>query len=460
MCAEAAGTLAGPGRPGASNAATTDVAGAGSSAEESFSWTRAIFSPFGVLMAVYVIYFLVVYTRVYEYVYWELMNLGTRIIGFAPSTHTLLLYVYGGLVLVLGFLLGTSLARWLEHRRDAEAAPDVHVGARVLATVRGLPIIRTLGLGFTLSLLGWSIGFSANVLQVGASGGISLLDIASRWQQSPVLVWFASSQIFFVPALIVTAKTRWQKALVAVLFLASTAGLGLLGARNLPAKLVVSAFLAAVYVAKPKNVWRLAVIFLVLLIVAMGVVGAVSKSGIYGPAATAGLAVGLLYSDSVGTAYNLDRIVQLTPATGTYHGRLLYDSARALIPGVQAEYANFQIGRYLGGRTYFEIGGDVIDRSVSLAPTLLGAAYADWGVPGVIGQMLLLGLLFGYLGRRGRRALWIVPFLATMASYVINGVNAGVHNPHALFAIGFSILVMLVDLVVGGRVETLTARTS
>jgi hypothetical protein len=336
----------------------------------------------------------------------------------------------------------------------------VSLGTRVLDAVRGLPVIRTLGLGFTLSLLGWSVGFAANVLQVGASGGISLLDIASRWQQSPVLVWFASSQIFFVPALIVTAKKPWQKALAGLLFLLSTAGLGLLGARNLPAKLVVSAFLAAVYVAKPKNVWRLAVVFLILLVVAMGVVGSVSKSGIYGPAATAGLAVGLLYSDSVGTAYNLDRIVQVTPATGTYKGRLLYDSARALVPGVQAEYANFQIGQYLGGRTYFEIGGEVIDRSVSLAPTLLGAAYADWGVLGVVGQMLLLGLLFGYLGRRGRRALWIVPFLATMASYVINGVNAGVHNPHAIVAIGFSIAVMLVDLVVGGRVEALTARTS
>jgi hypothetical protein len=61
--------------------------------------------------------------------------------------------------------------------------------------------------------------------------------------------------------------------------------------------------------------------------------------------------------------------------------------------------------------------------------------------------MLLLGLLFGYLQHRGRRAIWMVPFLVTMASYVINGVNAGVHNPHAIVAVSVCAIVMLGDMV-------------
>lgn len=410
---------------------------------------RRLFSPFAVLLYVYVVYFALTYSKVYEYVYWELMNLGTRIIGFRPTTRTLLIYTYAAIVLVCGFLGGLLLSRWVSGRIDRQREAG-RSGPRSLLAMRDrfldLPLIRQGGAMFTLSLAGWAVGMAANLAQIALSGGISLTDIASRWSQSPVLVWFAASQIFWVPALLVSAKGRFQRSASVLAFLVSIMALGMLGARNLPAKLVVSAFLAAIYVVKPKNVLRLAIVAVLVLALAMGVVGAITKAGIYGPSATAGLALALTYSDSVGTAYNLDRIVQLTPSSGVYEGRLLYDSARALIPGVSADYANYRIGEYLGGRQYFVIDGQVIERSVSLAPTLIGAPYADWGVPGVAGQVLLLGLLFGYLQSRARRALWIVPFLVTMASYVINGVNAGVHNPHAIVAVGACILVMLGDM--------------
>ncbi len=423
---------------------------------EPWPLTRRLFSPFAVLLYVYVVYFAVVYSRIYEYVYWELMNLGTRIIGFHPGGETLLLYIWGAVALGCGFFGGTLVARAVQAR--VESAEDTSL-SRVLGTiarrVSDLPIVRTLGLAFVISVLGWAVGLTANAQQIVASGTISLTDIASRWAQSPVLVWLAASQIFFVPALIVFAKTRWQRAFVVAAVVMSTGALGLLGARNLPAKLVVAAFLAIVYVVKPKTVVRLAIVFLVVLVLAMGFIGAVTKSGIYGPSATAGLAVALTYSDSVGTAYNLDRIVKLTPPTGIYGGRLLRDSFYALIPGVDAEYANFQIGRYLGGRKGFTIGEEEIERSVSLAPTLLGAAYADWGVLGTAAQMLLLGMLFGYLQYRARYALLLVPFLATMASYVINGVNAGVHNPHAIVAVGSAIVVVAIDLALAPQLQAL-----
>jgi len=413
-------------------------------------WSRRLFSPFAILLYVYVAYFALTYSRIYEYVYWELMNLGTRIIGFHPTAHTLMLYVYGAIVLVCGFAGGYLIAQWTtvrvsRARAAGRSGPAWFFGMRTW--VAQLPLVRSWGAMFTFSAAGWLFGLAANGLQVLASGGASLTDIATRWAQSPVLVWFAASQIFFVPALLVSARSRWQRVLAAFAVVLSIFALGLLGARNLPAKLVVSAFLAAIYVIKPKNVVRLAITAVLVLVLAMGVVGAITKAGIYGPSATGGLALALTYSDSVGTAYNLDRIVRLTPSTGIYGGRLLYDSTRALIPGVTADYANFQIGQYLGGRSYFVIGNERIDRSVSLAPTLLGAPYADWGVGGVVGQMLLLGAVFGYLQRRGREALWLVPFLVTMASYVINGVNAGVHNPHAIIAVSSSVAVVLVDAV-------------
>lgn len=437
-----------------------------SAVELDWPWTRRLLSPIAVLGYVYVVYFAVTYSRIYEYVYWELMNLGTRIIGFHPTAHTLLVYAYGLVVLVFGFVAGDIVASKLY-----SGGPFVTSGGRTVDALATLPrrassllsrvpVVRTLGPGFTFALLGWSVGVAANAQQLVASGAISLTSISTRWAQSPALVLLAATQILFVPALIVTAKGPWRRSLAALLFVVSVLALGLLGARNLPAKLVVSSFLAVVFAFEPRTIRRLLVVFLVIGVAAMGIVGSISKSGIYGPSATVGLAVALTYSDSVGTTYNLDRIVNLTPATGVYEGRLLRDSVRASIPGVDAEYANFQLGRYLGGRSYFMIGSEKINRSVSLAPTLLGAPYADWGVAGVVGQMTLLGLLLGYLQRRARKVWWFVPIMAAMASYVINGVNAGVHNPHALIFISAALILAVGDAVVGVVRNRVSVRTN
>ena len=84
---------------------------------------RAWTSPFAVLLVVYVAYLLVVYSRIYAYVSWELMNLGTHIIGFLPSNLTLFLYLYGALTLVFGFLIG----RWAAIRIDAASLPSAVV---------------------------------------------------------------------------------------------------------------------------------------------------------------------------------------------------------------------------------------------------------------------------------------------------------------------------------------------
>lgn len=415
--------------------------GAGSAA-------KRLLSPFAVLMYIYAGYFALVYGRFYRYVYWDLMNLGTRIIGAVPRTPTLLLYAFGAVVLGIGFIAGSMGASVVDRRAPSRHAANLRRGiARIAERLERVTLLKRFGLGWILSLAGWFVAFAANLTQVGLSGGASISDIASRWEQSPVVVFVAAAQILFVPALVVFSKARTQRILTTGAFVVSVLALGVLGARNLPAKLIVATFLASVIVAKPRNVRRIAIAFLIILIVAMGIVGAISKAGIYGASASLGLVVALTYSDSLGTVYNLDKIVALTPPTGVFHGVLLRDSLLSLIPGVDAEYASYQIGSYLGGRTSFLIDGVVVERSVSLAPTMLGAPYADNGLLGVAGQMLILGTLFGYLQGRSRRARWTVPVFVLMASYVINGVNAGIYGPNALFAVALAILVALLDAV-------------
>ncbi|MBN2839524.1 MAG: hypothetical protein JXP37_01015, partial [Coriobacteriia bacterium] len=260
--------------------------------DEAWPLARRVFSPFAVLLYVYIAYFALTYSRIYEYVYWELMNLGTRIIGFHPSLETLGLYVWGGVVLLLGFLVGSLAATRVEtHAGRAGRTAQPHRPVSLVERLKSIRLLRAIGPAYAVSLVGWALGFAANASQVLASGSVSLTNIATRWAQSPVLVFVAAAQILFVPALMITARGRWQRSFAVLAFGASVLALGLLGARNLPAKLVVSAFLATVYVVKPKTGARLAVAALVLLVLAMGVIGAVSKSGIYGPSATAGLAV-------------------------------------------------------------------------------------------------------------------------------------------------------------------------
>jgi oligosaccharide repeat unit polymerase len=420
---------------------------------------RRLLSPFAVLLLVYGFYIAMLYTRVEQYLTLDLAGLDMRISGFQPNALTLGVYSYGLLALVCGFAGGVLLARLAQDRRAVPAAMRWLESSwrSVIGRLSELPWVRVVGLAWAICVAGWLVGLAANALQVNALGVASLTDIATRWRQSAVLVWFASSQIFFVAAAIVAARTRKQYVFAAVMFLTSTGLLAMLGARNLPVKLVLAAFLAAVYRLPRRQLWKLATGCLIVFVLAFGVVGGLSKSGIYGPSASAGLVAALTYSDSAGTMYNLQRIVAMTPPTGSYKGTLLRDSALALIPGVKADYANYQLGTYLGGRRSFLIGEERINRSVSLSASLAGAPYADTGVPGVAVQMLLLGGLFGYLQSRARRAMWIVPFLATYAAYVINGVNAGVYNPHAIVATAVAVGVVALDMLTGAGTPTASA---
>lgn len=397
------------------------------------------------LLYFYVGYLAVVYAGFDKYLYFELMNLGTRIIGFKPTTLTLLVYLFGAMTLVLGFLFGIWAGRGVSSRPRSMASRDAEIS--VVSTLPRRRFYKRWSPLFTVGVIGWTVAIAAN-LSVIVLSGASIVSIGSRWAQSPELVLAAAFQAFFVPCLLVGARSRWQRVFAVFAFVAATVALGLLGARNLPAKLVIATFLASVYVVKPRNLGRLAIVFLIVLVAAMGIIGAVSKSGIYGPTATVGLALALTQSDSTGSFYNLDRVVRTSPWYGVYGGKLLVDSFLSAVPKQNADYANYQLGKYLAGRSYFVINGVRIDRSVSLAPTLVGAPYGDMGVPGVAMQMLFLGFVFGYLQRRAKEFRWTIPFLVLFAAYVINGVNAGVHNPHAIIVSCLILVFIVVDVVV------------
>jgi len=425
------------------------------------SRTKRWLQPFPVLMVIYFGYFAIVYSGFWRYTYQELMSLSTNIMGFQPALGTVALYVLGAVVMLLGFMLGMLLAR----RRDRLSGPwSGMVSGLAGSTGRLGAALKSKTLWFWIGIVGWLIGFAAVAVQWVASGGASLTDIGTRWYQSPIIVFIAMSQIFFVPVLVATADRPWQRWVTGFLFVLSILGLSALGARNIPAKAVVSTFFAVVYVARPKSLARMAIALGIVLVVAMGVVGAFSKSGIYGTPATGKLVVALTYSDSVGSVYNLDRIVRMTPTLGAYGGNLLRDSIlagvpRTIFPGAKPDYANYQIGKYLGGRQNFLIEGQLINRGVSLAATLLGPAYADLGLPGVIAQMLLVGLMIGYLQMRARSWLWLVPFLAALGSYVINGVNVGLFSPPFLAAIALSLVVIGLDLLFGRRIAVEPVRS-
>lgn len=407
----------------------------------------AVFSPIGLFLLVYVFYFWLIYSGIHLFAFWSLLNLGTRIAGFKPSVYTILVYAYGMMVFIAGCLAGNRAYKRLYGKSSNSSSMIYHFIDSVVKYDRNK--LGNMGkIIFLAALAGYMVSLLANIVQIVVLGSLSLFSIASRWQQSPMLVWFATLQTFFLPALLVIVKKRWRW-FVHGAFLVSLFASSLLGARNIPAKIVVAYFVAIAFISRPKHLWKVVAGLLIILILVLGMVGALSKSGIYGPTATAELALGLLYSDSVGTVFNFERILDFSSINGNFRGKLLSDSALALIPGVSAEYANYQLGKLLQGRSYLVIGGEKIERSISLAPSLLGAAYADFGMSGVFVQMLLIGFLFGYFQTAAKEKILYLPFLAILAAYVINGVNAGIHNPHAILITGLVVVLLLFDLCVG-----------
>jgi hypothetical protein len=161
---------------------------------------------------------------------------------------------------------------------------------------------------------------------------------------------------------------------------------------------------------------------------------------------------------------------------GLYHGKLLGDTLLNIVPGVQRLYANYQIGvliadhenEYLdlwknsdggvvaGGGTGSTEGGtssgsalpplkiDLGGLPVSQAPTIVGAAYADFGVLGVVLQMVMVGALMGSLLRFGVDEPILLALLAGVTGHVAAGVNLGLDGEQTLILMGISLAAVIV----------------
>lgn len=412
-----------------------------------------------IFLAVYFVFFGILFTEIPKVTFLELNNLGTKIIGFKPSFFTLMVYIYSALFMVGGYFGGRYLAS--KEIGSLVSAQSIGILQRLKNELISLykksytahfynMLNDKFGkntANYLIILIGLTATILANAAAIALVRSIPLLNIGARWSLSPVLVWIASQQIFFVPALTAVSSSTSRKVITFFLFGVATIALALLGARNLPIKLIFAYFFALLYVTKPAIVGKMTALFIVIFVVVIGIVGAVSKSGIYGPVASGKLALALTYSDSLSTFYTLDRIVNISGIDGLYKGKLLKDSALSAVPGNSKEYSSYEIGRLLGGRKYFMINNEKIDRSVSLAPTIIGASYADWGVAGALGQMIILGLIVGYLHKRATESPIFIPFIATFAAYMVVSVDTGIHNPHFILLTGGCVLLIISDIL-------------
>lgn len=418
-----------------------------------------VIKPMPIFLAVYFVFLAILFTEIPKATFLELSNLGTKIIGFKPSFFTYMVYVYSALFMVVGYFGGKSLAGKRFKLLDlSKTAGLIESAKSKLSSYYSNSYTARIynwfddrfganTANYLIVLLMLAIMAMANAAAIVLVKSIPLLNIGARWSLNPVLVWIASHLIFAVPALAAVSSSTSRKVITFFVFGISIVLLALLGARNLPIKLIFSYFFALLYVTRPAVIGKITALFVIMFVVVIGFVGAVSKSGIYGPVASGKLALALTYSDSLSTFYTLERIINISGMDGLYKGKLLKDSALSAIPGNSSEYSSYEIGRLLGGRKYFFINNEKIDRSVSLAPTIIGASYADWGVTGVLGQMLFLGLILGYLHKRAMESALFIPFAATFAAYMVVAVDTGIHNPHFILLTAGCLILIISDIL-------------
>lgn len=391
---------------------------------------------------------------------------GALIVGFVPEWKPLLLFVGGIVLLGVSYWAVAISTRLVRLRR---------LSTRVIQVVLGL---------YVLSVV-------ANVLAFVFADAIPLLDIAARQSLSPKLVWLGSLQITLVPTVMLVLRSRmigrtyW--AIVGAVFLTSLLMLSLLGTRSLPLKLIIATAVAVGFIARvrPVHVFSLG-LGLALTFVSLG---ALSKSQIYegngGFKPAVERSVNQAYLDSVGMFFRLWIIVEESDASGPlglYHGRLLGDTVLNIVPGIQRLYANYQIGELVAAREveYLAVwqatvadeqdpgetgktgsgsagavrgssAGSSATRSpaikidlgglpISQAPTVVGAAYADFGLLGLVLQMVFVGGLMGALLRYGSNEPILLGLLAGVTGHVAAGINLGLHGEQTLILLGISTL--------------------
>ncbi len=282
-------------------------------------------------------------------------------------------------------------------------------------------------------------------------GGFPLFDIALRWKLDPKLVFIGGLQIYIIPFILYRYRNASQyNTYLFFILIISSVSLTLLGARNPLFKLIVLVTMFNVLIGK----WNVNTILKYGFTLGLSLyllIGIYTKAGIYNVDISFKMIMAILSMDSLGTLYNFEKIVTMTPNTGYFHGQLLSESILKMIPGVtDVRYANQHIGIYLGYGDTKSIGETVVYAQISLSPTMFGVAYADFGFLGVIISILILSISLGFLHRGIGQLKVFSCFFSILGMILMYSTYGGFYGADLLYGIFFCLLFILLNLLAIG----------
>lgn len=350
---------------------------------------------------------------------------GEKTFGFIPSLGTVGAYL---LVVVC------MSALYLTLRPRLRNAPAVQLNPR---------LVRCLWWATSAA------GIGAVCVQVVHLHAIPLVNILARQHESPKLVFVAELLAAAAPMGVALWGWRWDTTLVV---LAGVGGLAALGARNLPIALLLALVVALPLRLSWRQTRRLIGILAVIGFLVFGLVGIVSKHGIYGGNYNAVKAPMLLRTDSLGAFYNLQRVIEKSPPGGEFHGRLFTETAGNLLQISNGPYANYTLGAYLGsGKSYVR---GVATGKQSLSTTMAGPAFADFGWWGLILSGAVVGALWALFEALAVANRWLVGLFAWWAARIMLGMDVGWLNEAVIGATLLCLVAVAMAGVLGWRQRT------
>lgn len=379
-------------------------------AETPYDTDGRVRGPIMIFSAFYLAFLLVLWVPLAQWMpeTLEALTVSPALFGFTPPTKVILIYLTGLGCVWIGYLalkpLATNLA---PPRQPYDPSAPASIWWKWTFAVAAL----------------------AYAAQLYLSGAIPLFDIGIRWSLSAKLIALISLSVGLAAGAV--AMWGWCRR-TWLIVLGTVVALGAFGTRTLPLVLVIAVLCVTALFSSKRVVRKALLISGAGILLVMLTVGVVSKTGIYssdqqGYQASKGIA--LLQTDSIGTFNNLSQVVNVTDLSGqTLHGRLFKDSLIKVIPGTKVDYANFQLGQLIGGRSQVAIGNTTINRSVSLSTTWVGPPYADNGWAGVIVFSLAVGAFWSIFEEFAVRRRWFAGFFGYWLAEMFSAIYGGGYN--------------------------------
>lgn len=405
---------------------------------------RRYITPVALFLIPYTSFLCLLYLRPFISVEYVPSANSSEYYGWTPSLATVGIYLLGGLAFFAGFI--------------AFPATSERYGRFWNRMIR--PIIRSvfdplrhqkLAYFFLAVLLMWGIGLVANLLIFLQVRGIPLFRIELRGSMDPKLTFLSEMQ----PLLILIApyvsplrtaappKLRWvvTPPVYGLLVGISLVALAFEGARNIPAKLILSLVLFwMISIARqPGEFTRRLKVLVPLgigLFVIVGIAGALTKIEIYGldPGRLPGTVFGSFISDSLGNIYSFESLVNYSGLYGHFRGDLLWTTILSYVPGRDELYANYIVGQVLGYRP---------DQLRSIASTFNGPAFLDFGVLGVLVNSFVTAFILGYGWKAAKATVRNLGALSLFLATLVLGIHLGTYNIWMFFT--GAVLVLVVE---------------